>query len=285
MHALRLLSALCVVISTLHSLLHFLLLLAPNTTLLRTYTPILFILIFLTGFSASAQYKIMGNVYDSSRSFPLEAVSVQSTGGSFTITNSDGHYQIEVNEQDSIWFSYLGKPTVKFPVMKINNPHGFDISLKVSVTVLKEVKVRPRNYRQDSLQNRKDYAKIFNYQKPGLKAVTPQYGAAAGFDLDELINVFRFKRNRSLASFQKRLLDEEREKFISHRFSKALVRRLTQLDGAQLDSFMMVFRPSFEFTKFSSDYEFQEYIKVAYSRYLKGLPPIDWLKPEYEIEM
>ena len=198
------------------------------------------------------------------------------------MTNGDGFYQIEVSEQDSIWFSYLGKPTIKFPVAKITTPHGFDISLKVSVTVLKEVKVRPRNYRQDSLQNRKDYAKVFNYQKPGLKTVTPAYGTAAGFDLDEIINVFRFKRNRSMASFQRRLLDEEREKYISHRFSKALVRRLTQLDGAQLDSFMLVFRPSFEFTKFSSDYEFQEYIKIAHSRYLRGLPPIDWLKPEYD---
>jgi len=236
----------------------------------------------LAGFSADAQYKIMGNVYDSSRNFPLEAVSVLTSAGRFTMTNADGFYQIEVSEQDSIWFSYLGKPTVKFPVAKITNPHGFDLSLKVSVTVLKEVKVRPRNYRQDSIQNRRDYAKIFNYEKPGLKTVTPSYGAAAGFDLDEIINVFRFKRNRSLASFQKRLLDEEREKYISHRFSKALVRRLTQLDGAQLDSFMLVFRPSFEFTKFASDYEFQEYIKIAYSRYLRGLPPIDWLKPEYD---
>ena len=103
-----------------------------------------------------------------------------------------------------------------------------------------------------------------------------------GFDLQEIINAFRFKRNRSLASFQKRLLEEEREKFISHRFNKALVRRLTLLEANALDSFMVIFRPSFEFTKFSSDYEFQEYIKVAHSRFKRGLPPIDWTRPEYE---
>src|SRR5262245_20940003 len=189
----------------------------------------------------------MGTVYDSSRNYPLEAVSVMSTSGTFTITNSDGHYQIEVSDKDSIWFSYLGKPTQKFPVVKILNPMSFDISVLVNVPVLKEVKIRQRNYRQDSLQNRLDYAKAFNYQKPGLKVVSPQYGAGMGFDLDEIINVFRFKRNRSMASFQRRLLEEEREKFISHRFNKQLVRRLTQLDGNELDSFMLVFRPSFEF--------------------------------------
>jgi CarboxypepD_reg-like domain len=234
--------------------------------------------------SAAAQYKIMGTVYDSSRNYPLEAVSVMSTSGRGTITNADGVYQIEVSEKDSIWFSYLGKPTVKFPVLKISNPAGFDISLQVSITVLKEVKVKQRNYKQDSLQNRNDYAKIFNYQKPKLKAVTPQYGAAAGFDLDEIINMFRFKRNRSMLSFQKRLLLEEREKFITHRFNKALVRRLTPLDGQPLDSFMILFRPSYQFTQTSGDYDFQLYIKTAYARFQKGLLPEAWLRIEEDDE-
>ena len=65
-----------------------------------------------------------------------------------------------------------------------------------------------------------------------------------GFDLDELINMFRFKRNRSLASFQRRLLLEEQDKFVEHRFNKALVRRLTLLESPELDSFMLLFRPS-----------------------------------------
>lgn len=210
----------------------------------------------------------------------MEAVSVLSTSGRGTLTNTDGRYEIEVSERDSIWFSYLGKPTIKFPVLKIANPLGFDISLQVSVPILKEVRIRQRNYRQDSLQNRQDYAKIFNYQKPKLKPVTPQYGVGMGFDLQEIINAFRFKRNRSLASFQKRLLQEERDKFVAHRFNKALVKRLTLLEGRQLDSFMQVFRPSFSFTQTSSDYDFQQYIKVAHSRFKRGLQPEPWYKQE-----
>ncbi|MGB3005817.1 MAG: hypothetical protein WBC06_04890, partial [Chitinophagaceae bacterium] len=216
---------------------------------------------------ANAQiYKVRGYVYDSSRNFPLEAVSVLSTSGKGTTTNADGYYIIEVAETDSIWFSYLNKPTMKFPVMKIANVLEFDVSLHVNVPTLKEVKIKPKNYRFDSLQNRNDYAKIFNYQKPKLKTVTPQYGTGVGFDLDEIINMFRFKRNRSIESFQKRLLIEEEDKYINYRFNKALVRRLTQLDGASLDSFMLAFRPSYIFTKFAGDYEFQYYIKEALYR-------------------
>lgn len=239
-------------------------------------------LFLLTAPAVSAQYKIRGTVYDSSRNYPLEAVSVLSTAGRGTVTNADGVYEIEVSEKDSIWFSYLGKPTIKFPVLKIVNHHEFDISLQVSIPVLKEVKVRPRNYRLDSIRNRQDYAKVFDYKKPGLKPVTPQYGAGAGFDLNEIINMFRFRRNRNMLAFQERLLQEERDKFVSHRFNKALVRRLTLLTGNELDSFMRVFRPSYEFTQNASDYDFQLYIKIAHNRFKRGLPPEFWIKEEEE---
>ena len=162
---------------------------------------------------------------------------------------------------------------MKFPVLKIANTLSFDISLQVSVPTLREVKIRPKNYKFDSIQNRLDYAKIFNYKKPGLKPVTPAYGGAMGFDLDEIINMFRFRRNRSMASFQKRLLLEEEDKFIDHRFNKALVRRLTLLEGAELDSFMRLYRPSYTFTRYAGDYDFQYYIRTALFRFKRGISP------------
>ena len=157
---------------------------------------------------------------------------------------------------------------------------SFDIALHVNIPVLREVKIRPRNYRQDSLQNRRDYAKIFNYEKPKLRpSIT---GSGVGFDLDEIVNMFRFKRNRSLAGFQKRLILQEEDKYIDYRFNKALVRRLTQLDGNPLDSFMRLYRPAYAFTKYSGDYEFQQYIKSSFARFKRGLPPLPAQKQEDE---
>ncbi len=250
---------------------------------MRNFTTILLVVFLINAVPSSAQlYKIRGTVYDSSRNFPLEGVTVLSTSGRGTATNADGVYEIQVTERDSIWFSYLNKPTVKFPVLKIANISEFDISLHVNIPTLKEVKIKPRDYKRDSIQNRIDYAKIFNYQKPKLKTVAPQYGAGVGFDLDEIINMFRFKRNKSIAAFQKRLLLEERDKFVDHRFNKALVRRLTLLTGNELDSFMRIYRPSYAFTLSSGDYEFQFYIKQAFIRYKRGLPPDPLMKREEE---
>ncbi len=232
---------------------------------------------------ACAQYKIRGTVYDSTRTYPVGFVSVLSTSGKGTMTNAFGEYEIDVAEKDSIWFSYLNKPTVKFPVLKITTPLSFDISIQVNVPVLNEVKIRPRNYRQDSLQNRADYEKIFNYKKPGLSVVTPQYGVGAGFDVNEIINAFRFRRNRNLRSFQDRLLAQEQEKYVDHKFNKAVVRRLTALTGNELDSFMHMYRPPYLFAVISSDYDFQKYIKDSYERFKKGLlPEINWREEEFE---
>jgi len=232
--------------------------------------------------SVAQLYKIKGTAYDSLGIFPIQYVSVLTTSGKGSVTDSNGHYQIDVNEKDSIWFSYLNKATIKYPVLKITNPLEFDISLQINIPVLREVRVWSRNYKLDSLQNREDYANIFDYQKAKIKPVlTPGgFGAGVGFDLDEMINMFRFKRNREMQGFQRRLLQEERDKFVDHRFSKALVRKLTNLSGEELEDFMIIYRPPYLFALRCPEYEFQKYIKDSFERYKKGLPPAANLKPE-----
>jgi hypothetical protein len=224
---------------------------------------------------AFAQLKLRGTVYDSSRTYPLEAVSVMSTAGTGTVTSGSGSYEITVNEKDSVWFSYLGKPTIKFPVKKITDLGHFDISLKVPVKPLKEIVIKPRNYKQDSIQNRIDYAKAFNFRRPNLESMTSIGPMGAGIDIDELIRVFQFRKNRSMDRFRQRLIQEEQDKFIDHKFTKLLVRRLTGFGNEDLEKFMKVFRPTYEFTLLSSDYDFQAYIKEAARLYREGVKPFN----------
>ncbi len=249
-------------------LLQFVLLLAANLYLKTVHLYIILIAAFFFSFQqAQAQYRVQGYVLDSSRTYPLEAVSVMSTSGQGTITNSDGFYRLEVSEKDSIWFSYLGKPTVKFPVRQMPDPNQFDIALKVNIPVLAEVKIRPRNYRLDSLQNRQDYKKAFDFRRPNLESMTSIGPNGAGIDINEVIRLFQFRKNRSMTKFQERLLQQEQDKYVDHRFSKALVRRLTGLEGDELVRFMVLYRPSYEFALYTREYEFQEYIKKAFEQY------------------
>lgn len=219
-----------------------------------------------------AQYKVKGHVLDSSRVYPIEAVTVVSTSGKMTMTDSTGFYSIDVAEKDSIWFSFLGKPTPKYPVLKITDITQFDIALRLKNDVMKEVRIRTRNYKEDSAQNRKDYAKAFNFQRPSLGTMTSVTSSGVGFDIAEIIRLFQFRKNRNMEKFRERLEQEERDKFVDHRFTKGLVKRLTGIaNDEELATFMKRYRPTFEFTAGTSDYDFQFFIKIAYEEYKKTM--------------
>ena len=197
--------------------------------------------------------------------FPLQAVSVICSSGKGTITDSAGHYTLIVTEKDSIWFSYLGKETNKFVIGEIPDLNDFNISLRININVLKEVKIKPADYMFDSIQNRMEYAKVFNYKKPSFGSVVEAISITdIVIDLDELIRVFQYRKKNMMLGFQSRLLEEEQQKFILHRFTKPLVSEITGLKDETLDSFMLKYRPSYSFVVGASDYALRKYIKDMY---------------------
>lgn len=201
---------------------------------------------------------VSGTVYDITARRPLEAVAVQSSSGRGTITDSAGRYLLVVPAKDSIWFSMIGKTTMKYAVDTINNLDNFNVMIHVRATELPPVKVRNNYYRYDSTMNRQDYAKVFNFKKPTLGIIkNPTYnpGATVGFDLEGIINMFRVKHNRSILTLQQRLIEQEQENYVNNRFSKQFVRKVTRLQSPELDTFMRRFRPSYELVKMLNDLE------------------------------
>jgi hypothetical protein len=235
------------------------------------YTTILFFFfLLLTAEKSIAQYTVKGHVYDSSHAYAIELVTVQTTAGRMTLTDSNGFYSINVSEKDSVWFSFLGKPTPKYPVLKIADITRFDIALRLKTDVMKVVRIKTRNYKEDSAQNRKDYAKAFNFERPSFGSMTSVTSSGVGFDIGEIIRLFQFRKNRSMEKFKERLEQEELDKFIDHRFTKGLVKRLTGIaNEEELSDFMKKYRPTYEFTAGTSDYDFQFFIKIAYDEYKK----------------
>jgi hypothetical protein len=219
---------------------------------------------------------VNGTVYDQTGRRPIEAVAVFSTSGRGAITDSLGNYSITVPRKDSIWFSLIGKSTMKYAVDTMFNTNSFNVMIHVYATQLPEVRVRNNYYKLDSVQNRIDNAKAFNFRKPSLRTSSnPNYnpgGLTAGFDLNAIINMFRTKYNRNMGFLQKRLLEQEQDGYINRRFSKLFVRKLTKLESPQLEEFMKLYRPDYELLTVLNDLELGKYIQEAFELYKAERP-------------
>lgn len=240
----------------------------------RIIRPAFLVAILLHGILLNAQERpgrisVKGRVYDITQRLPLIGVSVMSTSGRGTKSDTLGYYTITVPEQDSIWFSYQGKQTQKYAANAIPNPLTFDISIKVNSDVLPTVTIW-KSYRQDSLQNRQDYAKIFNYEKPGLGTSVMPVGSGAsgvGINLTDLIGMFQVRKMRRMESLQRRLEEEEKDKYVDYRFSKSYVRNLTGLAGSELEEFMKKYRPGYEFVADVSQAELGIYVLECFKAF------------------
>lgn len=218
------------------------------------------------------EVEVRGHVYDISQRVPVPAVSVMSNSGRGTVTDTLGAYRIVLPPGDSLWFSYLGKPTPKFAIQNIPKLNSFDIAIQFKTNNLPTVTISRPGYRLDSLRFRQEYAKYFNYKRPGLGIAdaplgSGNLGAGAGFDLDALINVFRFGYNQRQLSFQRQLIQYEQDKYIDHRFTRLLVEKLTHLHGLDLDAFLLLYRPRYEMLLLMSESELGTYILHSLRQY------------------
>lgn len=225
----------------------------------------------------TGQIIISGTVFDSTKLYVVPGVNVASTSGILTTTDSLGAYHINVSENDSLSFFYRGKSTIKFPVRTIGNYTAFDISLLVRVNtkykLLQGVTVFADNYRHDSLENRMEYAKIFNLEKPTLRSSSTP-GEPPGLDIDALINMFHFKKNKQNLAFQKRMIGDEEDRYVDYRFNSKLIHRITGLSGDTLAKYKKLYRPSYYFVVSSTLAQFYEYLLNTYYSFKKeeGIP-------------
>lgn len=218
--------------------------------------------LLLSGNNLFAQVIVSGTVFDGSMINGLQEVDVISGNGGHAVTDSLGHYHIRLSEKDSLYFSYLGKRTPWFPVRDMQNPDVFDVSMygveSVSITPLY---IQPNSYHLDSLENREEYKELFDYEGGNYLsgAKTRGRGLGVGLNFDMLLTGRNIERSRE--STQRYMIEDEHQKYIDHRFTRSLVEHLTGLTSPALDTFMKMYRPSYEqLQSFESQVALDQYI-------------------------
>ncbi|WP_133998966.1 hypothetical protein [Dinghuibacter silviterrae] len=225
-------------------------------------------------YSLWGQVTVQGTVYDRTVINGLQEVTINDIHGAIAVSDSLGHYSVTVPEGDTIYFSYLKKRTMPFPVKNLRDPMNFDVSIDAEGPAVTPIFITANSYHTDSLLNREENREIFDFQRQGhyVRNIRTMPGGA-GLNLGgtfDMAMLFDHSVERSRESVQRWMITEEKDKYVDHRFNKAIVKRITGLDSADLRRFMRDYRPSYALIKsFPSDWEFYEYILESSKSYLE----------------
>lgn len=219
--------------------------------------------ISLLSLSAQAQSVLEGRILGRD-SLPLAGVSIQNIHTkAVTISNSDGHYSIPANNNDTILFRAIGYVTLALRTALVPRT----LYLRSQAVDLRGVEIVKRSYLKDSLERREEYQKGFNFRRPKFGEVVKIIPMGIGININQLKKAVSFKSNKRADIFKERLINHEQEQFINQRFTPELVANLTGLEGDSLQHFMHHNRPSFEFARDASQYDLLLFIKQSAEKY------------------
>ncbi|MBL7773220.1 MAG: carboxypeptidase-like regulatory domain-containing protein [Chitinophagaceae bacterium] len=220
-----------------------------------------FLFCFLT-IHASSQVIIKGELLDFGNDKPVENANIRNV---FTLkgmtTKENGLFQIEVKKGELLEISKLGYQTLRIRIHSEKEPLYYKLVLKKAPIELREVDIKGRtlDFKKDSMRYRETYDIVMRKEHK------------EDVDMRSMPLAMLSKKNREEWAFQKMYEEWEREKYIDFTFNERLVNKITYLEGEELKQFMKTFRPSYEFLRSASQYEYLEYIKRCYYLYKKRM--------------
>lgn len=230
---------------------------------------VLLIILFICD-SAYGQ-KITGEVIDNTTKQPVNGAIVK-TGVITARTNQLGEFEIALaHPSDSLKITALGYQTLFVAAGKPNIL--LIIALVPKVNNLNEVTIYgDRSFKKDSLANRADFARQFNYKGPrvidaftnGSHFYYP--GEFLSVNLLVLVQALT-KKSTPEYKFNKLLIRDEHEQYVDEHFNRGIVSGITNLKGDTLAAFLLQYRPGYDFVKKSTDYDMEVYIRASFKKF------------------
>ncbi|MEN5195510.1 carboxypeptidase-like regulatory domain-containing protein [Sphingobacterium faecium] len=249
----------------------------------------LIILIFLIYLSNQLfAQQVNGLVLDEKTKKPIVNARV-ATSSYGTFTTATGSFNLNnVPFGETITVNIMGYESYHFKYKNTAKSDTVVILLKISPIALNEVTIKAgRNYIQDSLNRREEYASIFAYKAPTVKDIfipksfnttthySPFQNSTSSLVSVNLLSVVSLlTKNKTATSKMKiKLLKEEEYQYVDQVFSRKKVQSITTLKGDSLQNFMNAYRPSIDEVKQMTDYQLLLYIKKSYDEFIKTYKP------------
>lgn len=226
-------------------------------------------IILFSSFTAFGQ-KISGMVIDKATKEPIAGATVNAETTTVR-TDKLGEFEIgTAHPADSLKISALGYKTLFVTAGKTNE--FITVELESKITPLREVTIYgDKSFKKDSLANRQDFAKQFNYKGP---RVIDAFTGGGNYVPGQLISINVLllvqaltKKSTPEYKFNKVLIRDEHEQYVDEHFNRGVVSRVTTLQGDTLLTFLVQFRPTYEFVLKSTDYDMEVYIKDSYRKF------------------
>lgn len=234
-----------------------------------------FLLLLFCCVKASAQ-NVTGFVIEKDTRKPVPYIVVSATGSS-AFTNESGGFNIRIYQiSDTIKIKTMGYKPIAIPVTP------FSGSLKLIELVPLTYKLNgvtisaKRRYLQDSMDNRRLFAKEFAFKGPALTDVMHHSSTNAPFAFVnvDLVSLYKsiFKKKTREYRLQQNMIRLENDNHVALRFNRGLVTKITGMQGDSLDTFMANYQPPQFIIDGMSDYNLMIYIRENYNKYksLKG---------------
>jgi CarboxypepD_reg-like domain len=221
---------------------------------------------------------ITGTVVDKTTKLPISGATV-SVGFAKIHTNSFGKFEIATPVlNDSLKVVHFAYKT--YVIITNKAITTLFIELQPKVISLNEVVVRgDRDFKKDSINNRIEYAKQFNYTGPKVMDTftgNPNKQPGELISINPLVLIATLtKKSTPEYKFNKILIRDEQADYIDRKFNRGVAAQATGLKGDTLKEFLIRYRPTYQFAKKSTDYEMDIYIKDSYKQFKKERFKVD----------
>jgi hypothetical protein len=248
---------------------------------------LLALLFLMLCIQANAQI-VTGFVIDKKTRKPIEYIMVAASTTN-TMTNEQGAFTLRISKiTDTLRIKAMGyKPYTKAISPWIGQLKL--IELETASIRLNEVAiVAKRNFIRDSVNNRKQFAKEFAFKGPIFKEIMRPTATNIPFAWAtiDLLSLFRSvnKKNTKEYYLQQTMLRYEQEDHTAQRFNRALVGRITNLQGDALDDFITEYRPTPAQIDVMTDYNLVFYIKDSLRKFKAKNEKGIGSKPDFQVD-
>lgn len=215
------------------------------------------LLLMLTGLVASAQDNhIRGQVIETGTNTKLTDVLVRNTNNNqVVLTGDNGSFDIRGMMGHTLIFSSPGYVSDTLYIADLKYKNVIMVPLGIA---LREVNVRGQRFNP-----RTEYHQVYEKSKVYVLSPTSWFGKEA-------------KDARRLKKYFER---EVKERHVDSVFTKAYVSSIVPLKDRELENFMILYRPSYEFIRSNKAESLAAYINDSYKKYM-ALPPDQRVVPK-----